>query len=567
MHLRTAIILFVLSNYCCNNIVSAQEPGNYCDNDFDCTNGDKRLVCNLDLRICLCQPGAEYDWLSKNEKTCQLLVGQSCRESNLDHPRTTNSWCDAATNLHVECLPNYFETKKRCARPYNADCGLGRRDCNEYAYEQCISIGGRVLCRCDENSIYVNGRCVLKADEPCTSPPAETWSLVPQECSPLSKCTRAGPLETCKCNGDLHPNKNGLCKVMHNGNCDLTGNLPCDDGRFLNCINSKCSCESGALYEEAEDSCVLEANRQCDPLGTQKCTKYSGCYLVREGNDAGYYFCMCRAGLIENTKKQCVIPYGDDCGGNGDAPCNEEGHQACSGTTNKKCTCQVPTNSVYDPQTKSCYLLATAPCQLSGMPCIDNAECSRDVCVCKDGLRQNSERKCVLDHGMQCNVTNSLCDPVTYLSCNGTTSTCQCASKDAIFDGTTCRLKANSQCDPLPGKQRCIDLAQCDQFSETCQCTSSIPGDNDLISNPVGECVRRYNARCNIGGETEGDCDRDYGFQTCNQENTCVCLEPENMTYNPTDGRCSELKNKTCTKVVINLELSLHFNFKMEVRE
>ncbi|CAG7822016.1 unnamed protein product [Allacma fusca] len=428
------------------------------------------------------------------------------------------------------------------------DCDLDSRDCNEYAYEKCIGSGGRGICKCDENSIYVNGRCVLKADEPCTSPPADTWSLVPQECSPLSKCTKAG---TCKCEGYLEPNKNGLCKVMHNGNCDLTGNLPCDDGRFLNCINSKCSCGSGALYEEAEDSCVLEANRQCDPLGAQKCTKYSSCELVREGNGAGNYFCICRTGLIENSKKECVIPYGDECGGNGDALCNEDAHQVCSGTTIKRCTCKNPDHSLYDPQTKSCYLLATAPCEPGEMPCVANAECWRGNCFCKDGLRHNSEGKCVLNHGMQCNEDNSLCDPTTFLACipnNGSGSTCQCASKDAVFDGTTCRLKANSPCDPLPGKQQCVDLAQCDQLNETCQCKSSISGDSNLIANKVGECVRRYNSRCNIPGETEGDCDRDFGFQTCDQTNTCVCLEPENMAYNSTDGRCYGLKNKPCTE-------------------
>jgi len=415
--------------------------------------------------------------------------------------------------------------------------------CNQDKFQTCDP--GSSTCQCKIEPEYSawydpnTDMCYRKANSTCTLTPES------QKCELNSKCLPANSnndQHKCTCNEGLVPNRDGLCFQQYEGACSPEKDL-CDPAGFLICnLESKCKCDHNQIFHAETQTCQILTGGLCE-LNTSfshpNCVYNASCLEI--GPEINK--CRCDDGFTSTELGTCALPHGAEC---------DPDFDQCDGTIpglecnrdDGKCLCQDKENSFYDESTKTCYLLADAPCNLeeyADRKCIPNSKCTfPGICTCTDPLEQNRERHCALIHGSTCDPRNDLCDQAAYLYCNPN-STCTCEKGNTTFydsNTNTCRLIAEAECSLDEGSQSCVENSKCKPRADDvhkCMCSDG------FVGNKKGRCFLRFEQICNMDGTDM--CDPD-GFTSC-FDSKCQCIFP-GTKYSHSSQDCRRLPGGTC---------------------
>ncbi|XP_021943063.2 platelet endothelial aggregation receptor 1 [Folsomia candida] len=331
--------------------------------------------------------------------------------------------------------------------------------------------------------------------------------------------------------------------------CDTEN--PCDPSKYLQCgfLSNTCECMNtlNTWYDHQDQICKLLVDVKCDRgEGFQSCVTNAFCPETLNPT------CTCDQGFASNSERRCFLPYDAECDVSDTVPgdpdrCDPAGFLKCARVNNGYfCKCLDYENSFYNPNTKKCYLLSSANCNLTNnsMPCLENGHCDiwDRTCKCDEGTPVTPERRCHLMHGSDCDPFKDTCNIMGHVNCHTNLEKCLCTPEpEAIFypAESGCRLLENAGCSVAEGAQRCINNSEClpsvGSEPRRCKCMYN------LSPNKNRECHLTYDDRC----DTRDDYCDPAGYLKCSSDNTCSCLNP-NSFYDVGARECRYRVGASC---------------------
>ncbi|CAD6222239.1 GSCOCG00000849001-RA-CDS, partial [Cotesia congregata] len=382
--------------------------GEWCFTDRNCQVGNYRdLVCHnfikdSSMNFCTCPTGTNYDYVKKRctvERHLEFINIKQQKHYESNHIQINGVWysvytgnCSANTDCEklingvcertqCNCKKNWKVINKTlCEFPIaeiHTRCDLNKRSCT--TRDDCFvpnSICKTPFCDCGEEEYYTNGQCISRKDGVGSS------CICEKLCTGLKYGVCRN--DTCECEENYEV-KGKRCTGKHGQSCDDS------DDCFANnaiCRNKTCDCKDS--FVPSGDDCVkgtITLGSKCSLEETCQTIKYSEC---KNGT------CQCKEGY-EELNNECRALIKKPCDVRGD--CYAENADCIE----KKCSCG---NDYYYLE-KNCHELKKAlndsctrkeDCQK-----INNSECKKDMCLCKDGYEElNNECRALI--GKPCDV-------------------------------------------------------------------------------------------------------------------------------------------------------------------
>jgi hypothetical protein len=237
---------------------------------------------------------------------------------------------------------------------------------------------------------------------------------------------------------------------------------PCDKKSGTECVNGKCLCpfEPQQYYDKEERHCVSYAGANCTTPKVSACVPNAECvnvqlrtgYTSEDGvkkvHTKSVTQCHCKKGFSETKNGHCMGMAGTECSVK--QPCLADAFLVC---VDGKCNCRNPLHEVVDNRTSQCVSLVGSACHDSpissstgggvmtgigalkkGSPdCVQNAECVKGKCVCKEGFSPTPRKSCLLGYKQSCEPFQ--CNRHAGLACiNGE---CECFDSNLVLDTET----------------------------------------------------------------------------------------------------------------------------------
>ncbi|CAL8075897.1 unnamed protein product [Orchesella dallaii] len=381
-----------------NGTCVRKQYGKSCNLNEDC-GSDTNLICD-EKKICSCN--SNHSIYYDNNHECVGNLGASCDEYG--KPCSVNATC---SNGVCKCSSEFFENSSgecEAKRGHGSSCKDNGDSCKPP-----FICDSNFQCSCNSSTfLYDNAKdkCSRLVGAACGQDP---WNHIIQDCVTNAECTPTTGYyikSHCNCKSGYRMTLRKTCVVEHDNSCTNEDTQSCDEEREGTlCIEGRCSCRAGHVFDENRRQCVARLHSQCNE--TLFCAEDTHCEPVPKDH---FKLCVCNQGLVE-VDNNCHPTLGQPCDFN-DVYTRKPSRICDPLAGSLQCVngiCQCKTMEYYDRGSQKCRGLFGSYCDLENLDdngkdkyCTQNAQCvvhrvllnKQGMCTCKLDWKRTADGFC-----------------------------------------------------------------------------------------------------------------------------------------------------------------------------